>query len=75
MHILPAAEKKSTGVKGVEETGAKTVKGEKDKKRKENAGKEFNWSMLYMNVRVLYFIIAIQSYAVVVGGRDRKLSG
>lgn len=29
----------------------KTVKNEKSAKRKAMAGKEFNWSMLYMNVR------------------------
>ena len=32
----------------------KTVKDEKEGKRKAMAGKEFNWAMLYMNVRRPY---------------------
>lgn len=49
LHILGAVDRKgSTRVEDVE--AKKTVKGEKDGKRKANAGKEFNWGMLYMNV-------------------------
>ena len=33
----------------------KGVKEEKNAKRKAMAGKEFNWSMLYMNVGTFYF--------------------
>lgn len=52
LHILPAAERKVAGNKGVEEASDSnhSLKGEKDKKRKENASKDFNWSFLYMNV-------------------------
>lgn len=48
LHILGAVDRKgSTRVEDVE--AKKNVKGEKDAKRKTNAGKEFNWGMLYMN--------------------------
>ncbi|KAE9390532.1 RNA-binding domain-containing protein [Gymnopus androsaceus JB14] len=49
VHILPAVDRK--GKFQVEEgEGAKrSVKDEKNAKRKSMAGKEFNWSMLYMN--------------------------
>ncbi|KAF9064872.1 hypothetical protein BDP27DRAFT_1425381 [Rhodocollybia butyracea] len=49
VHILPAVDRR--GKFEVEEgEGAKrTVKDEKNAKRKATAGKEFNWSMLYMN--------------------------
>lgn len=33
----------------------KSMKDEKNAKRKLTAGKEFNWSMLYMNVGTFYF--------------------
>ena len=50
LHILPAVDRK--GKVEVEEVGKKrTVKGDRDTQRKAMAGKEFNWSMLYMNVR------------------------
>ena len=49
LHILPAAERSS--VQAVEEKNDKSnLRGDKEKKRKENASKEFNWSFLYMNV-------------------------
>ena len=51
LHILPAVNRK--GKVEVEEVGKKrTVKGDRDTQRKAMAGKEFNWSMLYMNVRL-----------------------
>lgn len=48
LHILPAVDRK-----GKPEAGDKTVsiKDECKAKRKATAGREFNWSMLYMNVR------------------------
>jgi multiple RNA-binding domain-containing protein 1 len=50
VHILAAVNRK--GNFEVEEVGRKkTVKDERDSKRRTMAGKEFNWSMLYMNVR------------------------
>lgn len=50
LHILGAVDRKdSTRVAG-EEGRKKTIKGDKDAKRKAGAGKEFNWGMLYMNV-------------------------
>ncbi|KAL5525252.1 MRD1 [Sanghuangporus sanghuang] len=59
LHILPAAEQKGTGVKGVEEApGKQSVKKEKEKKRKQTATREFNWSMLYMNTDAVASSIA-----------------
>lgn len=52
LHILPAVDRR--GNISVEQAGKpKTVKEEKDAKRKAMAGKEFNWAMLYMNVCTL----------------------
>jgi multiple RNA-binding domain-containing protein 1 len=50
LHILPAIQKRGTAA-SVEETGKKTLKDARLDQRKAGAGKEFNWSMLYMNVR------------------------
>ncbi|KAI0689011.1 hypothetical protein BC835DRAFT_1283850 [Cytidiella melzeri] len=49
LHILPAVDRK--GKISVEQGSGKpkTVKEEKDAKRRAGAGKEFNWGMLYMN--------------------------
>ncbi|KIP06573.1 hypothetical protein PHLGIDRAFT_106837 [Phlebiopsis gigantea 11061_1 CR5-6] len=47
LHILPAVDRR--GRVTVEEVGRKTLKEEREAKKKNTAGKEFNWSMLYMN--------------------------
>jgi multiple RNA-binding domain-containing protein 1 len=50
LHILAAVDRKGR-LEVVEGDGKKkSVKDEKNAKRKAMAGKEFNWSMLYMNV-------------------------
>ena len=50
MHILPAVDRK--GRNEEESEGKKrTLKQDREAKRKAVAGKEFNWAMLYMNVR------------------------
>ncbi|KAJ3567263.1 hypothetical protein NP233_g6476 [Leucocoprinus birnbaumii] len=49
LHILPAQDRQNTYQVEEGEGRKKTVKGERDAKRKAIAGKEFNWSMLYMN--------------------------
>lgn len=49
LHILGAVDQKGT-IRVEDGEAKKTVKGEKDVKRKAGAGKEFNWGMLYMNV-------------------------
>jgi multiple RNA-binding domain-containing protein 1 len=49
LHILGAVDRKG-GTKAEDVEMKKTVKGDKDAKRKSGAGKEFNWGMLYMNV-------------------------
>lgn len=49
LHILAAVDRK--GKFQVEEgEGRKSLKDERNAKRKATAGREFNWSMLYMNV-------------------------
>ena len=50
LHILGAVDRKGSTRVEEGEGKKKTVKGEKDVKRKAGAGKEFNWGMLYMNV-------------------------
>jgi len=55
LHILAAVDRKAK-FEVVEGDGKKkSVKDEKNAKRKAMAGKEFNWSMLYMNVGTSYF--------------------
>jgi multiple RNA-binding domain-containing protein 1 len=50
LHIIGAVDKQNSAVT-MEGTGKpKTLKGHRDEKRKAAAGKEFNWSALYMNV-------------------------
>ncbi|RXW17359.1 hypothetical protein EST38_g8495 [Candolleomyces aberdarensis] len=53
LHILGAVDRRggpNADLEGAEgKTKRVTVKGEKEVKRKAAAGKEFNWSMLYMN--------------------------
>jgi len=48
LHILGAVDMQGK----VEVEGKRGLKDEKAAKRKAAAGKEFNWSMLYMNVRI-----------------------
>jgi len=61
LHILPAVDRKGK-MEIVEEGKQKSVKAERDAKRKSTAGKEFNWSMLYMNVRLLMYLFAINIF-------------
>jgi multiple RNA-binding domain-containing protein 1 len=60
LHILPAVERKGAAVEGgnADDGASKkaTLKGDKEKERKKNATREFNWSMLYMNVCVLFIM-------------------
>ncbi|KAJ7771000.1 hypothetical protein DFH07DRAFT_804474 [Mycena maculata] len=49
VHILAAVDRKTKFEVEEGEGRRKTVKGEKNAQRKAAAGKEFNWSMLYMN--------------------------
>ncbi|KAL6308826.1 hypothetical protein BKA93DRAFT_822110 [Sparassis latifolia] len=48
LHILPAVDRKAK-IEGEGDGIQKTVKEQRDAKRKAGAGKEFNWAMLYMN--------------------------
>jgi multiple RNA-binding domain-containing protein 1 len=56
LHILAAVDRKSKSVVEDGEGKKKTLKAEKFQKQKAAAGKEFNWSMLYMNVRLAKYI-------------------
>ncbi len=53
LHILAAVDRKPKFTVEDGEGKKKTVKDEINAKRKAAAGKEFNWSMLYMNVSSL----------------------
>ena len=56
LHILPAVERK--GKTDIDESGRKkSLKEEREAKRKAGAGREFNWAMLYMNVRTVQYIL------------------
>lgn len=55
LHILPAVDRKgklSEG-EGAEGGKKKSLKAEKAAQRKAGAGREFNWGILYMNVRIV----------------------
>ena len=54
LHILAAVDRRSKFEVLEGDGKKKSVKDEKNAKRKATAGKEFNWSMLYMNVRTFY---------------------
>lgn len=50
LHVLAAVDRKGKIQVEEGEGKKKTVKDEKESKRKAMAGRDFNWSMLYMNV-------------------------
>jgi multiple RNA-binding domain-containing protein 1 len=50
LHIIAAVDKQNNAVTTGGTSKPKTLKGQRDEKRKAAAGKEFNWSVLYMNV-------------------------
>ena len=52
LHILPAVDRKGKVDEGDAEGKKRTLKEDRETKRKAAAGKEFNWAMLYMNVRL-----------------------
>jgi len=57
IHILGAVDRRgNTNAEGGD-TKRKTVKDERMARKKGLAGKEFNWSMLYMNVRYSSFAL------------------
>ncbi|KAN0136550.1 hypothetical protein V8E53_005597 [Lactarius tabidus] len=49
LHIIAAVDKQNNAVTTGGTSKPKTLKGQRDEKRKAAAGKEFNWSVLYMN--------------------------
>ena len=51
LHILPAVDRRGKMESGEEDGKRRSLKQDRDAKRKATAGKEFNWAMLYMNVR------------------------
>ena len=50
LHILAAVDRKGKSEHADSDGRKKSLKEEKNLKRKKMAGQEFNWSMLYMNV-------------------------
>jgi len=59
LHIIPAVDRK--GKMAVDEGGRKkSVKEEREATRKAGAGREFNWAMLYMNVRTRQYILYLR---------------
>ena len=50
LHIIGAVDRQHCAVTAEGTGKPKTLKVQRDEKRKATAGKEFNWSMLYMNV-------------------------
>ena len=51
LHILPAVDRKGKVAEGENDGKQRSLKQDREAKRKTTAGKEFNWAMLYMNVR------------------------
>ncbi|KAI0656208.1 hypothetical protein C8Q70DRAFT_1012681 [Cubamyces menziesii] len=49
LHILPAVDRKGKAAETEGEGKKRTLKQDREAKRKAVAGKEFNWAMLYMN--------------------------
>ncbi|KAI0632765.1 hypothetical protein C8Q77DRAFT_1058693 [Trametes polyzona] len=49
LHILPAVDRKGKGSEEEGEGKKRSLKQDREAKRKAMAGKEFNWAMLYMN--------------------------
>jgi RNA recognition motif-containing protein len=57
LHIIPAVDRKGKFEVVDGEGKKKSLKDEKNTRRKATAGREFNWSMLYMNVRKAVVIL------------------
>lgn len=51
LHVLPANDTGGNSTQSTEPGRKKTLKETIHEQRKETAGKDFNWAMLYMNVR------------------------
>lgn len=64
LHILPAVDRKGK-LEGMEEAGTKSLKDARHAKRKAVAGRDFNWSMLYMNVRQALVIQPVTSRSLI----------
>ena len=54
LHILPAVDRQGQKKADDADPKKRTLKGERAQKRKETSGKDFNWAVLYMNVRFGY---------------------
>ena len=53
LHILPAVDRQVQKKSDDSDTKNRTLKGERAQKRRETSGKDFNWAVLYMNVRFM----------------------
>ena len=61
LHILAAVDRKGKFQVEEGEGKKKTLKEERAAKRKAMSGKEFNWSMLYMNVGATLFLVVLSN--------------
>jgi multiple RNA-binding domain-containing protein 1 len=71
LHILPAVDRKGKAQTDEGDGKKRTLKDQKHAQRKADAGKEFNWGMLYMNVGTLVFSSA---HSLTVAQSDAVLS-
>jgi multiple RNA-binding domain-containing protein 1 len=51
LHILPAVDRQGQNKTDDTDPRKRTLKEDRGQKRKETSGKDFNWAILYMNVR------------------------
>ena len=65
LHVLPAVERKGKieVIEGDEKK--KSLKDERNAKRKATAGRDFNWGMLYMNVRQAFVTLLSMSRSLI----------
>jgi multiple RNA-binding domain-containing protein 1 len=59
LHIIGAIDRNINAASAEGSNKPKTLKEQRKEKRKVVAGKEFNWSMLYMNVSVIVGLMTI----------------
>jgi len=74
LHILAAVDRRNKYTVEEGEGKKRTLKDEKFLKQKAAAGKEFNWSMLYMNVRLTLLEYILQWFSSLIPQSDAVLS-
>ena len=53
LHVLPAVDRQGQTKADDTDPKKRTLKDDRAQKRKETSGKNFNWAVLYMNVRFM----------------------